>query len=90
MSQIINFVPLGFCRITMVGAGFMAASRAKDAMVLPLADGGNGQSQQLRFYDCSCGHIRQLPGRVVEREADRMVFEVGPGKKFILEKLSRP
>jgi len=89
MSQTINFVPRGFCRVTMVGDNFTATSRAKDAMVVPAGAAGE-PDQQLRFYDCSCGHIRQLPGRVVEVGEERLVFEVSPGKKFILEKLTRP
>ncbi len=90
MSQNINSVPHGFGKITMRGENFSAVSRAKDAMILPAPGQEPAAEQQLCFYDCNCGHIRQLPGRVVEQGEERLVFEVSPGKRFILEKLSRP
>jgi len=90
MTQTINFVPNGFCRITMAGDGFKAQSRAKDAMIVPLPETSAEGTHLLRFYDCSCGSIRQIAGEVIEAGEEQVVFRVGPGKRFILEKITRP
>ncbi len=90
MTQTINFVPNGFCHITMAGETFKAQSRAKDAMIVPLPETTAEATHLLRFYDCSCGSIRQITGKVVEAGDERIIFRVGAGKKFILEKITRP
>ena len=87
--QQISFVPHGFCRITMAGENFSAQSRAKDAIIVPLTETTVEATHQLRFYDCGCGSIRQRPGKIIETENERIVFRVGEGKKFILEKFTR-
>ncbi len=84
MAQI-DFIPEGFCRVTMLGENFRSESRGKDAIVLTLPEAADDMTHQLRFYDCSYGTIRQLPGKLVEIAEDRLVFQVGSAKKFILE-----
>ncbi|MBN2332042.1 MAG: hypothetical protein JXO49_09175 [Deltaproteobacteria bacterium] len=89
MEQI-NYVPRGFCTITMVVDGASSQSRAKDLMIFPLEDPTSEQTHQLRFYDCSCGCLRQLPGMIVEAGEERIVFAVSAEKQFIIERLARP
>lgn len=92
--QPVKFVPNGFCRISMVGDGFQSQSRGKDAIIVPAPEAASENEQVLRYYDCSCGSVRQVPGTIVEQEEARIVFEVNPGKRFILEtfadRASRP
>jgi exopolysaccharide biosynthesis protein len=88
--QQINFVPQGFCRITMAGKDFRVQSRAKNTIIVPMTETTTKATHQLRFYDCSCGSIRQISGKIIENEEERIVFRVNEGKKFILEKIKRP
>ena len=90
MDQIVNFVPHGFCHVTMAGEGFKARTRAKDVMIFPLDQELDGATHQLRFFDCGWGAIRQLPGTVSEMESERIVFKVCEGKEFIIEPITRP
>jgi len=89
MTQTINFVPNGFCHITMAGETFRAQSRAKDTMLIPLPETTTEATHLLRFYDCNCGSIRQVTGKIVETGDERIIFRVSAGKKFILEKITR-
>ncbi len=88
--QQLNYIPRGFCRITMVGDDFSSQSRAKDVMIIPVTEPSAAETHQLRFYDCGCGAIRQVTGTVVAADAEKVVFQVGEGKKFVIEKLGRP
>jgi hypothetical protein len=74
----------------MAGETFKAQSRAKDAMIIPLSETTTETTHMLRFYDCNCGSIRQITGKIIETGNERIVFRVGAGKKFILEKITRP
>ena len=88
--QQLNYIPRGFCQVTMVAAEISSKTRAKDVMILPVEDPLSGQTHQLRFYDCGCGSIRQVPGSVAEAAEGRVVFLVSAEKKFIIEKLEKP
>ena len=88
--QQINFEPQGFCRITMAGENFSVKSRAKNTVIIPMTETSSDATHQLRFYDCGCGSVRQIPGKIIENEEERIVFRVNEGKKFILEKIKRP
>ncbi len=85
-----NYIPSGFCQVTMVVDEMSSKTRAKDVMVLPIEDPGPGQTHQLRFYDCGCGSIRQIPGSLAEADEKRVVFVVSAAKRFIIEKLAKP
>ena len=85
--QQLNYIPTGFCRVTMVGEKFTAQSRAKDVMIIPLPEPGDQETHQLRFYDCGCGSIRQVAGKIVEAGEAKIVFQVCEGKRFVIEKL---
>jgi hypothetical protein len=74
----------------MAGETFKAQSRAKDAMIIPLPKTTTVATHLLRFYDCNCGSIRQITGKIVETGEERIIFRVGTGKKFILEKITQP
>ena len=86
--QQLNYIPHGFCQVTMVVAEISSKTRAKDVMILPVEDPAPGQTHQLRFYDCGCGSIRQVPGSIAAADEQRVVFAVSAEKKFIIEKLA--
>jgi len=88
--QQLNYIPRGFCQVTMVAAEISSQTRAKDVMILPVEDPLPGQTHQLRFYDCGCGSIRQIPGVVSEELEGRVTFVVSAEKHFIIEKLQKP
>jgi hypothetical protein len=88
--QQLNYIPRGFCQVTMVADEISSKTRAKDVMVLPVEDPVPGQTHQLQFYDCGCGSIRQIPGVVTEAAEGRVVFTVSAEKRFIIEKLEKP
>jgi hypothetical protein len=58
--------------------------------IIPLSEPTAEETHQLRFYDCGCGAIRQVPGKVVAADDGKVIFQVCEGKKFIIEKLGRP
>ena len=88
--QQLNYIPRGFCQVTMIAAEISSKTRAKDVMILPVEDPIPGQTHHLRFYDCGCGSVRQISGSVTEAREDQVIFAVSAEKHFIIEKLQKP